>query len=56
MGFLTKEEKETLKKNLLDFISRVSSVRGAQSEAEIYILPDIISLLYETDCGLQKNA
>ena len=56
MGILTHEEKETLKRNLLDFVSRVSSLEGPKSEMEVRVLPDIISLLYETDCGLQKNA
>ncbi len=46
MGVLTQEEKETLKQNLLNFISRVSC-EGAKSDAEIHILPNVINLLCE---------
>ena len=51
MGFLTNEEMETLKENLLNFVSRVSS-SGNRTKEEIQILPAIASLLLnKTDCG-----
>ncbi len=45
---LTEEEKATLKKDLLNFVHRVSADTGNRWNSEIQILPAVVQLLLMT--------
>ncbi|MBR1486663.1 MAG: hypothetical protein IJ597_05350 [Synergistaceae bacterium] len=45
LTLLTKEEEETLKQTLFDFVIRVSSHKKDREDIEIKILPEMISFL-----------